>query len=76
MNRAHSTVAGYLNDYLKHDKVVDPSTWVAPDVAQRIAQAIEQVGDERLKPIHEHLNGEIGYDEIRIVATCLKNREQ
>jgi len=75
MNRAHSTVAGYLNDYLKHDKVVDPSTWVASDVLQRIAQAIKQVGNERLKPIHEHLNGEIGYDEIRIVATCLKNRE-
>jgi ATP-dependent DNA helicase RecQ len=68
--------AGYLDDYLKHDKVVDPSTWVASDVVQRISQAIEQVGNERLKPIYDHLNGEFGYDQIRIVATCLKNREQ
>jgi len=74
MNRANSTVAGYLNDYLRHDQVVDPSTWVAPDIVQRIEQVIEQVGNERLKPIHEHLNGEIGYDEIRIVSTCLNNR--
>ncbi|MDA1050834.1 MAG: DNA helicase RecQ [Planctomycetota bacterium] len=76
MNRARSTVSGYLNDYLKHEKVVDPSTWVAPEVVQRIEQAIEQVGNERLQPIHQHLNGEIGYDEIRIVATCLKNRAE
>jgi ATP-dependent DNA helicase RecQ len=74
MNRAHSTVAAYLNDYLKHDKVVDPSRWVAADVVRRIEQAIEQVGNERLKPIHEKLNGEIDYDEIRIVATCMNNR--
>ena len=37
---------------------------------------IGQVGNGRLKPIHEHLNGEIGYGEIRIVATCLKNRAE
>ncbi|MEX0819749.1 MAG: DNA helicase RecQ [Pirellulaceae bacterium] len=74
MNRAHSTVAGYLSDYLRHDKVVDPSPWVSADVVQRIEQAIAQVGAERLTPIHECLGGEIGYDEIRIVATCLKNR--
>ena len=75
MNRAHSTVAGYLSDFLRHDKVVDPSPWVTPEVAQRIEQAIAQVGNERLQPIHECLGGEIGYDEIRIVSTCLRNRE-
>jgi ATP-dependent DNA helicase RecQ len=76
MNRAHSTVAGYLSDFLKHDKIVDPSPWVRPDVAQRIEQAIQQVGGQRLQPIHEHLGGEIDYGEIRIVATCRNNREQ
>jgi ATP-dependent DNA helicase RecQ len=76
MNRAHSTVAGYLSDFLKHDKIVDPSPWVRSDVAQRIEQAIQQVGGQRLQPIHEHLGGEIDYGEIRIVATCRNNREQ
>ncbi|MBP87956.1 MAG: hypothetical protein CMJ64_14735 [Planctomycetaceae bacterium] len=42
---------------------------------KRIEQAIEQFGNERLKPIHEHLNGEVEYGEIRIVAACLKNGE-
>ncbi|HUG70015.1 MAG TPA: DNA helicase RecQ [Pirellulaceae bacterium] len=76
MNRARSTVVGYLNDYLKHEKAVDPSPWVAAEDIRRIEQAIEQVGAERLKPIHEHLNGEVAYDEIRIVATCRVNRER
>ncbi|MBC8355047.1 MAG: DNA helicase RecQ [Planctomycetes bacterium] len=76
MNRARSTVTGYLSDFLKHDKIDDSLPWVREDVAQRIEQAIAQVGNERLKPIHDHLNGEIDYDEIRIVATCLRNREQ
>lgn len=75
MNRAHSTVAGYLGDFLKHEKVIDPSPWVSPSIAQRIEQAIKQVEPGRLQPIYEHLGGEIGYDEIRIVATCLRNRE-
>lgn len=74
MNRAHSTVAGYLSDFLKHDKVIDWSPWVESDIADRIKQAIEQVGNERLQPLHEYLGGEIGYDQIRIVAICLKNR--
>jgi ATP-dependent DNA helicase RecQ len=76
MNRANSTVSGYLTDYLKHDKVVDSSPWVAADVAEQIKQAIHEVGNERLKPIHEQLGGEIGYNEIRIVATCCANQEQ
>lgn len=75
MNRARSTVLGYLKDFLTHDKVIDASPWISADKAKQIEQAIEQVGNERLKPIHEYLNGEIDYDEIRIVATCLKNRE-
>ena len=76
MNRAHSTVAGYLSDFLRYDNIVDPSPWVAAGVVSRIEEAIGQVGSERLQPIHECLGGEIGYNEIRIVATCLNNREQ
>lgn len=74
MNRARSTVSGYLNEYLRHDKITDPSPWVACEIVKQIEQAIAEVGNKTLKPIHEQLGGEIGYDEIRIVATCLKNR--
>ena len=35
----------------------------------------EAVGNDRLKPIFEHLDGEVPYDQIRIVANCLANAE-
>ena len=75
MNRAKSTVAGYLNDFLLHEKIVDPTPWVESSLADQIKAAIEQVGTERLRPIHEQLGGEIGYDDIRIVVTCSNNAE-
>ncbi|MCA9226579.1 MAG: HRDC domain-containing protein, partial [Planctomycetales bacterium] len=74
MNRARSTVCGYLNDFLRHERIIDPSRWVAADLAERIEQSIEHVGCEKLRPIFDDLQGEVGYDDIRIVATCYQNR--
>ena len=76
MNRATSTVNGYLNDYLRHEKIDDPSPWVEAELIPKIEQAIEKAGAQKLKPIHEALAGEVGYDEIRIVATCWNNRDR
>lgn len=75
MGRAFSTVNGYLGDYLRHERIEDPSPWVSGETASRIEQAIKQVGAERLRPIFDALNEEVGYDEIRIVATCRRNRQ-
>ena len=75
MDRARSTVVGYLNQYLRHEQIDDPSPWVDSATALRIEEAIQQVGLKGLKPIHEQLGGEVDYDAIRIVATCVGNRE-
>jgi len=75
MNRAASTVQGYLAEYLRHEKATDWSPWVNADTAARIEAAAEQFGRDRLKPIFEALGGEVGYNEIRIVVACLQNRE-
>jgi ATP-dependent DNA helicase RecQ len=75
MNRANSTVSGYLSDYLRHENITDPSPWVAAELAQRIEQAVSQVEGDRLKPIHEALGGEVEYSDIRVVLTCVRNRE-
>ncbi|TWT31022.1 ATP-dependent DNA helicase RecQ [Posidoniimonas corsicana] len=72
--KANSTVVGYLNQYLQHEQITDPTPWVERGLALRIEDAIEQVGLGRLKPIYEHLGGDVGYDEIRIVASCVANR--
>lgn len=74
MNRATSTVYGYLGDFLRHEKATDWSPWVNAETAGRIEAAIEQASGEGLKPIYEALGGSVGYEEIRIVVACRKNR--
>ncbi|MEQ8850135.1 DNA helicase RecQ [Botrimarina sp.] len=76
LGRARSTTIGYLNDYLRHETVTDPSPWVEPDTARRIEGAIEEVGLSGLRPIFDQLGGEVDYDSIRLVATCVANRER
>ncbi len=76
MGRARSTTFGYLNDFLRHEKVTDPSPWVDSAILRQVEEAIDHVGLSALKPIHEHLGGEIDYNEIRVIATCVGNREQ
>ncbi|MEO1498230.1 MAG: DNA helicase RecQ [Planctomycetota bacterium] len=76
MGRAASTVFGYLGAYLKHEGVTDPTVWVDHSDAMRVEEAIESVGLRSLKPIYEHLGGEVDYDAIRVVATCVANRDQ
>ncbi len=72
--RARSTVVGYLNEFLKHEGIDDATSWVAPELAHRIEDAIAHCGNGKLKPLYEHLGGEVEYDDIRIVAICVSNR--
>lgn len=72
-NRALSTTHGYLQDYLRHERVTDPSPWVDSETAERIREAATTAGTGRLKPIYEALEGKIGYEAIRTVVTCLRN---
>jgi len=73
LERAESTTYGYLDQYLRHERITDSSPWVDAATAERILAAIETVGGDRLKPIFEYLGSEISYNEIRIVANCLAN---
>ncbi|MEZ5942683.1 MAG: DNA helicase RecQ [Planctomycetaceae bacterium] len=75
LGRADSTTCGYLAEYLTKHDISDPTPWVDTATTARIRQAIEQVGTNGLKPIHDHLNGEVDYDSIRIVAQCWQNAQ-
>jgi ATP-dependent DNA helicase RecQ len=75
MNRARSTVVQYLVDYLRHEQVMDPEPWLEADVFKRVEAAVEVVGLGGLKPIFEQLGGQVSYDQIRIAAACLANRD-
>jgi ATP-dependent DNA helicase RecQ len=74
LSRARSTVYGYLNEYLRHEQVTDPSPWLDAATVRRIEMAIDEVGAQRLKPIFDRLDGQVPYDQVRIVATCVANR--
>jgi ATP-dependent DNA helicase RecQ len=74
LGRARSTVTGYLGEYLRHEQVTDPSPWIDDGLARRIEAAMDEVGGDRLKPIYDKLGGDVSYDDIRIVATCVANR--
>ncbi|MFI4875651.1 MAG: DNA helicase RecQ [Blastopirellula sp. JB062] len=74
IGRAESTVQGYLEQFIREEKLEDPTAWVTGQIARRIENAIEECGTGGLRPIYEHLNEEVAYEEIRIVAACLRNR--
>lgn len=74
MSRARSTVVGYLNQYIKHEAITDPTTWVEGSTARQVEEAIEEVGLKGLKPIYVQLGEAVDYDSIRIVASCVANR--
>lgn len=76
LGRKPSTVHGYLVQYLQDAHVIDPAPWAEPGVMQRIREAAAAGEGDRLKPIYERLNGEIGYETIRICMTCLRNAQQ
>jgi len=73
LNRKPSTVHGYLFQYLREARIVDPTPWVDPVAIQRVREAAAGGDGDRLKPIYERLNGEISYETIRICMTCLRN---
>lgn len=73
LNRARSTVVGYLTAYLKRERKTDPTPWISEETFQNISLAALEAESDRLKPLHEALGGEVSYDELRIAMICLKN---
>jgi len=73
VDRAESTTAQYLVEYIGREKITDPYPWVDEQTFGRIVEAVQQVGDGRMKSIFDLLNGEIDYNQIRISFACLNN---
>ena len=73
VNRAESTTVQYLCEFIQENEIDDPAPWVDLKTAQKIKQAIRNVGAKQLKLIFDHLNGQVDYDRIRITLACMKN---
>jgi ATP-dependent DNA helicase RecQ len=81
IERARSTTIEYLAEYIASEHPSSLEPWVAAPLYKRIAAAIEGVQkhapDEeawRLQPIFAALDGEVPYDDIRLVVSHLKSR--
>jgi ATP-dependent DNA helicase RecQ len=74
LERAPSTVWTYLWKYLAHRRRQDPSPWVSPHVFERVCAVIDEIGSDRLAPIHQKLDDEISYEDIRACIACRKNK--
>ena len=70
LDRTVDTVSKYLGEYIKAYRITDIDPWIPPLLQKLVKQAIGQVGCERLKPVFEHLEGQVDYPRIRIVATA------
>ena len=55
--------------------MTDVTDWIPQDIVQKVEVAADEVGDERLKPIFDHLKSGISYSEIRVVLAGRAERD-
>jgi ATP-dependent DNA helicase RecQ len=70
LDRAQSTVTQYLEQYIRLHRITDIDRWVKPAVREQVRASIARLGNERLKPLFEDLNGQISWDELRLVSAA------
>lgn len=70
------TVFKHLEKYIEARNVIDCSTWVPHEAIHAIEAAIAIVGNEKLKPIFDQLQGKYSYEHIRAVAAALNVRQR
>jgi ATP-dependent DNA helicase RecQ len=71
LERAPSTVWGYLGEFIAQhpEHPVDP--WVPAETFKAIADAAAEVGRQYQKPIFDHLGGAVPYEMIRMTLARL-----
>jgi ATP-dependent DNA helicase RecQ len=66
------TVVGHLTELIESGETIDIDRLVAPERQKVIFDALQQVGDELLKPVKEFLGEEYSYEEIRLVRAVMR----
>ncbi|HEX4131019.1 MAG TPA: DNA helicase RecQ [Pirellulales bacterium] len=73
LDRAPSTVVGYLVEYIERQKIGDPEPWLDRAMFERVRTAAVVAKSGRLKPLFDALEGAVPYDRIRIAVAVLRN---
>jgi ATP-dependent DNA helicase RecQ len=74
VERAITTTFQYLVEFIEREKVADPAPWIDQQTFRIVAEEAGRLGNERVKPIFDALQGRIDHDRIRICLACLRNR--
>lgn len=69
--RSRSTVEEYLCEHIRRTRPATLAPWIDQETYDRVAQAVRQVGTERLKPIFLALNEQVPYASIKAVVAHL-----
>lgn len=70
VDRAPSTIEGYLAELVVARGITDPSPWVDRATASRIEAAADSINSALLKPVYDALDRAIPYWQIRVVLAC------
>ncbi len=71
-NRARSTVVGYLAEHIGDEAPRRIDRWVDDATYRRVEEAATTVNSGRLRPIYEHLGGQVPYETIRLVLAHIR----
>jgi len=71
-SRKVSSVISLVVKLMEEGELKFEAKWLGPERYAQIAAAIQQFGNDRLKPVKEALPEEITYEEIRLVAAHLR----
>jgi len=78
IGRAERTVCNYLVDYITQRRPASVAPWVSPEVYRDVETAACDpelgLGDGRLRPLYEHFEGRIPYEQLKVVLAHLALR--
>lgn len=71
-NLKASTIISHLAELIEAGEAIDVENLIQPGHYDIIVNALQQVGDEALKPVKDFLGDEYSYDEIKLVRSLLR----
>ena len=66
------TILNHLTELAEAGEAIDIDRLVQPEHYDVIVDALEQVGDDLLRPVKDFLGDEYSYEEIRLVRAAIR----
>jgi ATP-dependent DNA helicase RecQ len=73
--RQLSTVVNMVADLVEKGRLEYRTEWVGEESHRQVAEAIQRLGSQWLKPLREALPSEITYEQIRLVVAFERSRQ-